>query len=583
MVPNIDRRVALVQKPDATPDGGSWFLQELDANGDKIGQAQRPWGSTCYFEAAELHLRHSTIIKGAIASDEDVCPTTDKRQSISAELHPQVRGFLLYPKTSFSMFGTHRTIKRFALEITPLENDEMHEVCTAAGYVSSTSEIDFCNHTDDDTVFFELHVRPETFATYARMISASEVDKAILSVGCVEGFYSEWSPSISTNEIKILSSDLEHDVEVENECKIVPPRLGLVGQVTLDLYRITEFESVERIRESGPANAAWAKDLAESQVLLVSEEPRETEGDAEEADAKRYVVNEARAEKLRRSMKYELLQQMLHEASSYAAINKLRQDELDDLSSDVIDFFYTLESAFQEDSWWDVENSPEALTDFYCRSWQLWQHEEILFDDIKEGKKVYIDRFQLADAATKYLALPIRHRRTDRMLVDALIALEVIAFADEMLHFPSLLLRDLSNSPFAKPHPLWLFVKGQLANFLGFAALPIGLLIGVVYLFGLTGAWPVFVGLGFAALWILSLVVGSVLLPGIWISHRRRKREVAELLKKMRAVHNEIGTGEAVSARHIYDRLNRTTDKGAIWPSEVYPLLEDIVDRGGVM
>jgi len=45
----------------------------------------------------------------------------------------------------------------------------------------------------------------------------------------------------------------------------------------------------------------------------------------------------------------------------------------------------------------------------------------------------------------------------------------------------------------------------------------------------------------------------------------------------------EIGSGTVVSARHIRERLDKTTDQGAVWPSEVFALLDDIIERGGVM
>ena len=49
----------------------------------------------------------------------------------------------------------------------------------------------------------------------------------------------------------------------------------------------------------------------------------------------------------------------------------------------------------------------------------------------------YIDRSSLADAVESYLKLPIRNRSIDRMLVDALVAAEVIAYAKETLHVPT--------------------------------------------------------------------------------------------------------------------------------------------------
>jgi hypothetical protein len=96
-------------------------------------------------------------------------------------------------------------------------------------------------------------------------------------------------------------------------------------------------------------------------------------------------------------------------------------------------------------------------------------------------------------------------------------------------------------------------------------------------------SWPFFTGLGFAGLWALFFVIGLFAFPSIWISETRRKQKVGELLMAMHTVYTEIGDGAVVSARHIRERLDKTTDQGAVWPSEIFPLLDDIIDRGGVM
>ena len=40
-------------------------------------------------------------------------------------------------------------------------------------------------------------------------------------------------------------------------------------------------------------------------------------------------------------------------------------------------------------------------------------------------------------------------------------------------------------------------------------------------------------------------------------------------------------SGHVVSARHIRDRLNATTEQGAIWPAEVFAILDKIIKRDG--
>jgi hypothetical protein len=135
------------------------------------------------------------------------------------------------------MLGTARKITDFSLSICTLPEEMTSESCQAWGSVSYTSEVDFRDQTADDAVIFYLYVRPETFALYAQAIADRQIDAAVLRVRGVDGFYSDWSPSISTYDVKVLTASKEHAVEMEEGCEIIPPRLGRVQQVELDLRR----------------------------------------------------------------------------------------------------------------------------------------------------------------------------------------------------------------------------------------------------------------------------------------------------------------------------------------------------------
>jgi hypothetical protein len=76
-------------------------------------------------------------------------PEITQRQVIRLGLrpgHPWDDG----DETSFSMFGTDRTIKSFQLEIHPIADPAEQESCRAWGSVSYTTEIDFRHETSDD-------------------------------------------------------------------------------------------------------------------------------------------------------------------------------------------------------------------------------------------------------------------------------------------------------------------------------------------------------------------------------------------------------------------------------------------------
>jgi hypothetical protein len=240
---HVDRRIVL--SDDSKHKGlYKWSLHELDAEGKQVGEDQIPWGWTFYFTASELTVNDTISIEKSKGDDKDETSEVKQKQWIRAKMQPGVPWDRFGDrKPRYSMFGTDRTISDFELFIEKLKDGDEQEQCAAWGCVSYTSDIDFRSDTTDDTVLFHLHVRPDSFARYAEKIAAGEVDYAVLRLGRVWGFYSEWSPSIITNRIKVLTlSKKEQEVEAPQGCEIDPPRLGKVGEVELTLQRIFKSE-----------------------------------------------------------------------------------------------------------------------------------------------------------------------------------------------------------------------------------------------------------------------------------------------------------------------------------------------------
>jgi hypothetical protein len=556
-----------------------WCLQEFDKNDDQVGDDLIPWGWTLYFNVTNI--RHTYALAHddtdlADFDEETMEPKTGGSgmdfqcsESILAKLIPaEGRNY----NTSYSMFGTDRKIENFSIDIEKSDIDS----CQIWGSVSYTFELDFRDETTEDTICVQLRLTPDKFDELVQMINRGGTDEASLMLSGVRGFYSEWSPEISTNFIKVLSSvGDEQKVEIAEDAGIDPPQLSTVQEFRLSLnnnHRLTTDNQTDTI------DYEWAEKKIDREVQSVSKEY----GSEDDEDALSSTVNQERVKALQRTAKYDILKQMFRDASSHVANNNLGPHALDDLSGEIRSFFYDLEYSFQKDSWSDYEEDPQALTEFYQRSWELWQHPRISFKEIKKGNVLYFDQDSLREAVDNYLKLPIRNQRIDRMLVGALVAAELIAYADEMLNVPKFL-RDLSTSPFVKSHPLWRFIKGQVASFVMVAAIPIGVLVGAVKFFDFGGEWPFFVGLGFAGLWALFFLIGLFALPGLWASETRHKRKSSELLENMAFVYDNVGTGRIISAHHIRERLDKTADQGVVWPSEVFPLLDDIIDRGGMM
>lgn len=241
---HLDRRVALSEDSEYK-NLYKWSLQELDEEGAKIGRDLIPWDWGLDFTATELSYSDGLTIEPDYLSDDEELPiVTKQKRFIRAKLRPgSPQEWHRYRQTSYSMFGTDRTITAFELFIEPLTDEEARDRCTGWGSVSYTMDIDFRDETTEDTVIFYLYVRPETFEHYVQMVRAGEIDAAVLYIKRVAGFYSDWSPAISTNSIKVLTNyEKDHPVEIPEGSEIVPPRLGEVDEVSLTLVRKLTLE-----------------------------------------------------------------------------------------------------------------------------------------------------------------------------------------------------------------------------------------------------------------------------------------------------------------------------------------------------
>jgi hypothetical protein len=208
----------------------------------------------------------------------------------------------------------------------------------------------------------------------------------------------------------------------------------------------------------------------------------------------------------------------------------------------------------------------------------FWTHRSSPMQGIVSKKTPKMDRDSLQESVGMYLALPVRHQQVDRCLIDALVALELFAFGDEMLNeprFPGIPTR----SPLRRSsHPLWAFIKGQFGNVVGACLLFLFAL--VPYKLGWIGE----VGLAVVALILFGLVclaffIGLVGLPSFWRQQHKATTRVTELLRTMVTVYAELNSNGLISVRHFRERVARAADEGVIWPSTLFVLLDDVEAR----
>jgi hypothetical protein len=229
---HIDRQVRL-QTTSKHSSLYAWSLAEVDEKGQQVGRDYIPWPWSIPFRATECSLLDTLEVQPPWSPDLTATgsPEITKRRYLSAAIKPDKRNGWA---PMFSMFGTDRMISNFHLQVYSTEDESRLHKCTAWGSVSNTAEIDFRKETVPDSLYFYLFVDPLTFDRYAQRLTEGAMHEVRLDVGRVDGFYSGWSPSASTDFLKVLVAGKEHDpIGGLPASDIRPPKLGRVGMFRL--------------------------------------------------------------------------------------------------------------------------------------------------------------------------------------------------------------------------------------------------------------------------------------------------------------------------------------------------------------
>lgn len=216
-----------------------------------------------------------------------------------------------------------------------------------------------------------------------------------------------------------------------------------------------------------------------------------------------------------------------------------------------LDVIEQIRDATNEQNWGNEE--PE---------FRIWRHVR---QPILAGKKrldPYIQIQQVQDATAAYLDLPYRVETLDRILVDMLVASEMYAFADEIQpllkqKLPILLRWLLDNvvslvgAGVVAGSIIWMWPESTMAYWIA------GIIFGVIFLMS---AW--------------SLVAYPFFYPRV----RRHLQKTLGIIDAMLDAYAALG-GEPASVKHVQERINRATDAGAVWPAQLFVLIEDIKAR----
>ena len=227
---NLDNRIILSSEREHKTLY-SWSIKEIDKTGRQINRDQIPWAWSLRFEVIEL----IPSCKLEIQSENEDEPET-ARAELSQYLYGKLQPLAESRQAGlYSMFGTDREVNEFSFFIHKAA--EGKDRCCLWGSVSYTSDWDFQNKTEPDCVQINIYLSAEKFDDLMKFAKFPRPTSAEIHLRGVSGFYSDWSPSIRTDSIKILANAEDQRLEDPEGLAFAPPVLGYVREFGITMQQ----------------------------------------------------------------------------------------------------------------------------------------------------------------------------------------------------------------------------------------------------------------------------------------------------------------------------------------------------------
>lgn len=237
-----------------------WCLKEKKENGDQAGRDLIPfrWSTTFHSTSFGVQRSIASELSFRLDEEEEIEPLKfSKEDVIFAKLACGYYDDDCWRGPSIAMVGSDREILDISLRIQRIDNVQ-NEICRVWGSPAFESEIDYRSERMEDSVQITYYLEHEKFNSLFDLVSKNQVDRLTVRLSDVEGFYSDWSPSISTGFIKVLTRAEDHGLQVDEEWKKRIPTLGKVGQASLTVART--FEAKMPVKSSDDDTQNWLDD-----------------------------------------------------------------------------------------------------------------------------------------------------------------------------------------------------------------------------------------------------------------------------------------------------------------------------------
>lgn len=208
---------------------------------------------------------------------------------------------------------------------------------------------------------------------------------------------------------------------------------------------------------------------------------------------------------------------------------------------------------------------------------RFWSHRKGLIYETKAHSAPRINRNLLEDLVGRYLDLDFRCASVDRLLIDALVAMETSGYAHEI--FTAQAFHWMGHAfAVTQRRPVRDLIVGRLVDALVFTGAGFGLwTLGISELIPQGWLWPGFAGL--TAIYIAVTAWNVVSFPAYARATHSAQRKVLKPMEAMIDTYAALESTGPVSVTHIQELVAGAERAGVVWPATLYTMLEDVAAR----